>query len=143
MTTAFAHDHVGITIRPEDLDATIEWYSAHLGFRVDRSFESHGMTFTFLVCANAKIELLTGASRRTAVIDDVLTSMDPARLHHICLAVQDLDAAIAQLEANGVSLIGGPMDVADIGQRIAFITDNVGTIIELTEPGTWASTDVS
>jgi len=30
------------------------------------------------------------------------------------------------------------MKVADIGQRIAFISDNLGNIIELAEPGTWA-----
>jgi predicted enzyme related to lactoylglutathione lyase len=63
--------------------------------------------------------------------------MDPSRLHHFCLAVNDLDDATAQIEATGVALIGGPMDIEDIGQRIAFITDNLGTIIELTSPGTW------
>lgn len=29
------------------------------------------------------------------------------------------------------------MEVAEIGQRIAFVTDNLGNIIELAEPGTW------
>ena len=29
------------------------------------------------------------------------------------------------------------MKIPEIGQRIVFITDNVGTIIEVTEPGTW------
>jgi len=28
------------------------------------------------------------------------------------------------------------MEVPEIGQRIGFITDNTGNIIELTEPGT-------
>lgn len=63
--------------------------------------------------------------------------MDPSRLHHFCLAVEDLDATVARLGDLGVALIGGPMAIEEIGQRIAFITDNVGTIIELTEPGTW------
>jgi predicted enzyme related to lactoylglutathione lyase len=63
--------------------------------------------------------------------------MDPARLHHFCIAVDDLDAAVADLRDRGVSLIGGPMHVAQIGQRLAFITDNLGNIIELAEPGTW------
>ena len=31
------------------------------------------------------------------------------------------------------------MEIPEIGQRIAFATDNVGTIIELAEPGTWPS----
>jgi hypothetical protein len=35
----------------------------------------------------------------------------------------------------GIQPISGPTDVPDIGQRFAFITDNCGNIIELTEPG--------
>jgi hypothetical protein len=31
------------------------------------------------------------------------------------------------------------MEIPEIGQRIAFVTDNVGTIIELTTPGIWPS----
>ena len=137
MTFSITYDHVGITVTPDDLDATIAWYGEHLGFTVDKQFRSHGTTFTFLVSGDAKVELLAGASDGPASTINVLTSMDPSRLHHFCLAVNDLDDAIAQLEATGVALIGGPMDIEDIGQRIAFITDNLGTIIELTSPGTW------
>jgi len=63
----------------------------------------------------------------------------PANLHHFCLAVTDLDAVVSQLLELDVSLIGGPMEIPEIGQRIAFVTDKVGTIIELAEPGTWPS----
>jgi catechol 2,3-dioxygenase-like lactoylglutathione lyase family enzyme len=140
MTITLTHDHVGITVGRESLDATIDWYSRNLGFAIERRFDSHGTTFVFLVSGQAKIELVVGASRpHEAPADNILTSMDPERLHHFCVAVEDLDTAVSQLRDNGVSLIGGPMDVAEIGQRIAFITDNLGTIIELTEPGTWAA----
>lgn len=44
--------------------------------------------------------------------------------------------ALAELRHRDVQPVGEPMEVAEIGQRIAFITDNIGTIIELTEPGT-------
>jgi catechol 2,3-dioxygenase-like lactoylglutathione lyase family enzyme len=140
MTISLTHDHVGITVGRESLDATIDWYSRNLGFAIERRFDSHGTTFVFLVSGQAKIELVVGASRpHEAPADNILTSMDPERLHHFCVAVEDLDTAVSQLRDNGVSLIGGPMDVAEIGQRIAFITDNLGTIIELTEPGTWGA----
>jgi catechol 2,3-dioxygenase-like lactoylglutathione lyase family enzyme len=139
MTFIFSHDHVGITVTPEDLDTTIEWYSGNLGFTVDQKFESHSTTFVYLVAGDVKIELLAGASNRGARVDNVLTSMDPQRLHHFCLAVQDLDATVSQLRERDVQVIGGPMDIPEIGQRIAFVTDNLGTIIELAEPGTWPS----
>jgi len=139
MTFTFSHDHVGITVTPQDLDATIAWYSRNLGFAVDQRFEAHGTTFVYLAAGDAKIELLAGAAERGPATDDVLTSMDPSRLHHFCLAVADLDAAVSRLLELDVPLIGGPMQLPQIGQRAAFITDNVGTVIELTEPGTWPS----
>ena len=140
MTFAFSHDHVGITVTPADLDATIAWYSRHLGFTVDQRFESHGTALVYLTAGDVKIELLAGASNRgRAPAGNVLTSMDPSRLHHLCLAVADLDVAVAELHELGVPLIGGPMNIAETGQRIAFVTDNVGTIIELATPGTWPS----
>ena len=108
-----------------------------LGFTVERRFDSHGTTFVFLVSGSVKIEILAGASTRQAPTVDVLRSMDPGRLHHFCIAVEDLDASVSQLRELGVELIGGPMRVAAIGQRIAFIGDNLGNIIELAEPGTW------
>jgi catechol 2,3-dioxygenase-like lactoylglutathione lyase family enzyme len=137
MSISFSHDHVGLSVTAEDLGATIEWYSSKLGFAIDQRFDSHGTTFVFLLSGDVKIELMAGASSRQAPTEDVLTSMDPARLHHFCLAVEDLDAATSKLGEQGVDLIGGPLQVADIGQRIAFITDNLGNIIELAEPGTW------
>jgi catechol 2,3-dioxygenase-like lactoylglutathione lyase family enzyme len=140
MTITFSHDHVGITVTPADLEATIAWYSRHLGFIVDQRFESHGTTFVYLTASDAKIELLAGASDRGETrAGNVLRSMDPSRLHHLCLAVADLDLAVSRLLELDVPLIGGPMEIPEIGQRIAFVTDNVGTIIELTEPGTWPS----
>lgn len=136
MTFTFSHDHVGITVAPLDLDATIAWYSRTLGFTVDQRFEAHGTTFVYLIAGDAKVELLAGAAHRGPATDNILTSMDPSRLHHFCLAVADLDAALSRLVELDVPLIGGPMELPQIGQRAAFITDNVGTIIELTEPGT-------
>ncbi len=137
MTLTFSHDHVGITVTPEDLDATIAWYARNLGFAVERKFESHGTTFVFLTAGDVKIELLAGASNRGAApTDNILTSMRTSRLHHFCLAVADLDGALSRLLELDVPLIGGPMEIPATGQRIAFVTDNVGTIIELSDPGT-------
>jgi catechol 2,3-dioxygenase-like lactoylglutathione lyase family enzyme len=137
MSISFSHDHVGISVTPEDLDATIEWYSGKLGFTVDQRFDSHGTTFVYIVSGDVKIELLAGASSRQTPTTNIMTSMDPSRLHHICVAVEDLDAAVSELSDLDVDLIGGPMEIPEIGQRIAFITDNLGNIIELAEPGTW------
>ncbi|GAA4309669.1 VOC family protein [Actinomadura luteofluorescens] len=136
MSIAFSHDHIGLSVTSEDLEPTIDWYCRTLGFTVERRFDTHGMIFAFLICGDVRIELMATASKRQAPTGDILSSMDPARVHHFCLAVTDLDAAVSELRDRGVNLIGGPMAVAEIGQRVAFITDNLGNIIELAEPGT-------
>lgn len=139
MSISLSHDHVGLSVPPEDLDDTIAWYSRTLGFTVDRRFESYGTTFVYIVRGDVKIELMAVASIRQVPADDLLSSLAPARLHHFCFAVTDLDAAVSELRELGVALIGGPITVPEIGQRVAFISDNLGNIIELTEPGTWPS----
>jgi len=53
----------------------------------------------------------------------VLTSVDPSRLHHFCLAVADLDAAVSRLLELDVPLTGGPMEIPETGHRIAFVTE--------------------
>ena len=124
---------------PDDLDDTLDWYSSKLDFAVDRRFVVYGTTFAFIVSGGVKIELVADASRRDeAPAGDLLASLDPERLHHFCISVEDLDATVSRLRDRDVELIAGPMDVPAIGRRIAFITDNIGNVIELAEPGTWA-----
>ncbi len=38
------------------------------------------------------------------------------------------------VDHRNAQLISGPMEVPVIGRRIAFVTDNVGTVIELSGP---------
>jgi catechol 2,3-dioxygenase-like lactoylglutathione lyase family enzyme len=137
MSHTFTQDHVGITLTPDDLDATIDWYSSKLDFTVARRYDTHGITFAFITNGNVKIELMSAAAHSQGVsIDNIFATLDPERLHHICLAVEDLDTTLSQLADRDVQPLGEPMDVPEIGQRIGFITDNIGNIIELTEPGT-------
>ena len=139
MPHTFTHDHVGITLTRDDLDATIDWYTSKLDFTLANRYDTHGITFAFVTNGNVKIEFMSAATRpQEASIDNIFATLDPGRLHHICLAVEDLDMTLGQLAERDVPTLGEPMDVPEIGQRIGFITDNVGNIIELTEPGTSA-----
>lgn len=136
MSISLTHDHVGMSVTHENLDATIRWYESRLAFCVEQRFDVHGTTFAFLARDDVRIELVTGASdRHSAAPSDISTSHTNERLHHFCVAVDDLDATLAELRDRDVPLIGGPMDVPVIGQRIAFVTDNLGNIIEFTQPG--------
>ena len=55
-------------------------------------------------------------------------------LDHIGFEVKDLDAFVKKLQADGIKLDSGPTDMTkQFGLKIAFLTDPVGTRIELTE----------
>jgi methylmalonyl-CoA epimerase len=131
---ALKHDHVGISVT--DVDAAVEWYSQKLDFSIEHRFETHGLTIAFLINGTAKLELLSGATESSPAITDVRNSLSPARLHHVCIAVDNLDATLEELRTRGVTILGEPFDVPPIGQRVAFISDNSGNVIEITQPGT-------
>ncbi|MEV7327476.1 VOC family protein [Micromonospora sp. NPDC093244] len=133
MTINVRHDHVGITVAPEHLDTTIAWYAEKLDFTVTQQFHAHGSTFTFMTNGDTRIEIISaGAETRNRVPTNLPASHDVERLHHFCVAVENLDDVLAQLLKRDVTPIAGPMHIDRIGRRIAFVTDNVGTIIELT-----------
>jgi catechol 2,3-dioxygenase-like lactoylglutathione lyase family enzyme len=135
MDFRFRHDHVGITLAAEHLDATIAWYGDHLDFVVLDRFEAAGSSFTFIGNGDSKIELISAGAHADPAppAASLPASHDVERLHHLCLAVADLDATVAELTRRDVPIFAGPMTVDRIGQRIAFVRDNVGTIIELTQ----------
>jgi predicted enzyme related to lactoylglutathione lyase len=68
------------------------------------------------------------------------TQPDPPRVpslnhvfDHISFEVKDLDELCRKLEANGVKLDMKIMDAKSIGLKVTFVTDPIGTRIELTQ----------
>jgi methylmalonyl-CoA epimerase len=135
MAIGFNHDHVGISVT--NVDDAVEWYSQKLDFGIQQRFETHGLTIAFLARGDAKLELLGGGATETSpAVTDLASSLNPARLHHFCIAVDDLDATLEELRTRGVTILREPFDVPAIGQRVAFVNDNSGNVIEITQPGT-------
>jgi methylmalonyl-CoA epimerase len=133
MPIALRHDHVAL--RVADYDATVRWYADVLGFRVETQWENGGLRVAFLRHGDARLEILGGASPDPQPEDgDLAASLRRAGLHHFCLAVDDLDAAVAELRRRGVPTLAEPVDVAPIGRRIAFVKDNGGNLIQLSGP---------
>jgi catechol 2,3-dioxygenase-like lactoylglutathione lyase family enzyme len=135
MTLTFSHDHIGITLAAEHLESTIAWYENKLDFTVAEQFSAGESVFTFITNGDVKIELISAGAvtdPRTAAAT-LPGSHDYERLHHVCLSVTDLEGALADLADREVPVFAGPLQIDRIGQRIAFVRDNVGTIIELTQ----------
>lgn len=126
-------DHVALAV--EDIDASITWYTKALGFslldRSDISGDHSSMVYAVLKCGSSTIVLVQGTSPESQVSKFIETF--GTGMHHIALAVSDLDAALAR-----VSNAGGHTDtpiIADEGIRQTFLHRDpvTGIRIELIE----------
>ena len=96
-------DHVGIAVK--DLAAALAFYRDALGLEVEAPEEvaSQQVRAHFLPVGEARLELLEATAPDSAIAKYV-EKRGPG-LHHITLRVDDIHAALAQLEARGARLI--------------------------------------
>jgi methylmalonyl-CoA epimerase len=125
-------DHIGIAVA--NLGRAIEAYQA-LGFTIETAHDvpSEKVKAAFLPVGETRLELLEPTDK-TSVIARFLEKR--AGLHHVCLTVEDLDAALGELKARGVTLIDETPRAGAGGCRVAFVHPRwtYGVLVELKEP---------
>ncbi|WP_295563000.1 VOC family protein [uncultured Sphingomonas sp.] len=124
--------HIGVIV--QDLDATIAWYERHLGFAVLSTFGLPGAQVAFIGRGAVKLELfqIDGAAPMAPERKEVLSNLRIGGINHFAISVDDIDATLAELLANGVEQAYPVSDVPDgSGDRWVFIRDNEGMLIEL------------
>jgi methylmalonyl-CoA/ethylmalonyl-CoA epimerase len=126
-------DQVGIAV--EDLDATLDLYARAFGIRpVSREHVEHdGVEEAMLDIGGVHLQLVQSA-RADSPIERFIERRGPG-LHHLGIAVRDLDAALAHLRSEGVELIDETPRTGGGGHRIAFVhpRSTGGILIELIE----------
>ena len=125
-----------IAVKVPDIEAAVSFYQQHLNAEridnnvdVERSEESNSeaVTYVALKIGDKRLYVFDRAPyEATGTIDDV-----PDGVLHFGYMVDDVAAAVDQLERAGVSIFMKPVDFDDL--RIAFFTDPAGTRIELIE----------
>lgn len=123
--------HIGIAVR--DLDEAVAFYRDVLGLRPHPPQSADGATIVGLTLGEVAIELLTAPDRESP-IGKYLARHGPG-IHHLCVRVPDLEAAIARCRAAGYRMIDeAPRPGAD-GRRIAFVHPKAtsGILLELTD----------
>ncbi|TCN39714.1 lactoylglutathione lyase/glyoxylase I family protein [Kribbella orskensis] len=139
---SFAGHHVGV--RVPDYEAAKQWYVEKLDFRVLQEWPYGDLKLAYLSPANDDdfhLELLAGpVPFPNEVLDDLGVSLQHGGYQHICVHVDNVDKAVAELARRGVDLIGDPFEIDDISRRLAFFRDPWGNMIELSEtlPGAGA-----
>jgi catechol 2,3-dioxygenase-like lactoylglutathione lyase family enzyme len=134
--TSWRGDHVGL--RVPDFDTAAAWYTGTLDFRLIRTMALGEKTLAFLAPASDdsfRIELIAGpgCAPRPAY-DQLIDTHAVAGWHHLCLRVEDVDAAIGELKRRDVRIVSEPRDAPGLALRFAFFSDPWGNLIELTQP---------
>ena len=111
--------HVGVAV--DDLEAAIELYATAFGAELTHRAmnEKDGLAAAFLRAGDAEVELLSPLREATPV-GKFLAKRGPG-LHHIAVAVPDIEKAIADARAQGLEMIDAEPRIGLHGTRIAFV----------------------
>ena len=132
--TAYKIDHLGIAV--DSIDDALAVYRA-LGLVEEKREEVPGqkVVAAFLPVGESRIELLEPTSPDSPVAKFLAKRGEG--IHHVCFAVPDLDAALADLASKGFRLIHATGVPGAGGKRVAFLHPEAGrgVLIELSEKG--------
>jgi len=123
--------HVGVAV--EDLEAAIELYTKSFGAQLTHRASNDELKAAFLAAGAAEVELLEPVGEDSPV-GKFLARRGPG-LHHIAVAVPDIDQAMAEARAGGLEMIDQEPRIGLHGTRIAFIHPRSvgGVLTELVE----------
>ena len=131
MTKPLRIDHLGIAV--PSLDAAVAAYEA-LGFRVEARHDvpTEKVRTAFLPVGESHLELLEPTDP-SSVIARFLEKR--SGLHHVCVLVDDLEQALAEMKARGVPVIDETPRTGAGGCRVAFVHPKgaAGVLLELKE----------
>ena len=134
--------HVGLTVK--NLERSFEWYTRMFG--VEPGPLNHGsgpelekgvqvpgveLSFSMIRVGNVNIELLQYHQPEGRDWDRTNGDIGSA---HICLEVDDMDAAVAELTARGAVFNGPPVTLTDgdlAGSQWAYLRDPDGIQLEI------------
>lgn len=124
-------DHLGIAVK--DLGEAVRAYEA-LGFSVEQTHDvpTEKVRAAFLPAGESHLELLEPTDP-TSVIARFLEKR--SGLHHVCVLVEDIDAALAELKQAGVPVLDEVPRPGAGGCRVAFVHPRgaAGVLLELKE----------
>ena len=64
------------------------------------------------------------------ITSDFGASLRTTGIGHFCFRIDDVDAALAEMNRRGVDTFVDAADYPDVGRRVGFVKDNNGNIIE-------------
>ena len=128
-------DHVGIAVN--SLENAIPRWTAVLGSEPagEELVVSEGVRVAFFGEGSGRVELLEPMDADSPIARHL--DRRGEGVHHVCLAVDDLDATLADLRSQGVEPIPPAVRGGSEGSRVSFLHPRTmgGVLLELRESG--------
>ena len=124
-------DHIGIAVK--SLDAAKIYETLGLTVGHTETVETQKVRTAFLSVGDSNLELLEPTSPDSPIAKFIEKRGEG--IHHICLRVDDIEAQLARLKAEGYRLINEAPVPGAHGCRVAFLHPAAGNgvLIELSE----------
>jgi methylmalonyl-CoA/ethylmalonyl-CoA epimerase len=125
-------DHIGIAVK--NLDEAVDLYKK-LGFELKEIEEvaEQKVRVAMLPVGESKIELLEATSDDSAVAKFIEKRGEG--IHHIAVNVEDIEKALENAKANGLTLIDEKPRIGAGGKKVAFVhpKSTKGVLLEFVE----------
>ncbi|KAJ1981480.1 hypothetical protein H4R35_000693 [Dimargaris xerosporica] len=125
-------NHVAIAV-PE-IDAATQFYRDVLGGQVSEkvALPEHGVYTVFVNLGNTKLELLHPYGENSPIAN-FLAKNKHGGIHHICIEVDDIHAAVKDLTAKGVRKLSPEPKIGAHNKPVMFLhpKDCGGVLVEL------------
>lgn len=129
--TSIQIDHVAVVV--EDIHAALGFWQEALGLECQeiKDIPEEAVQVAFLEVGESHIELVKPTTEDSGIAKYL--ARRGAGMHHLCLRVDDIDAAMRQMQAAGVEMINETPRVRDNGTRYAFVhpRSTGGVLVEL------------
>jgi methylmalonyl-CoA epimerase len=126
-------DHIAIVV--PNIEEALAFYQDTLGLQLTHIEEvaDQEVIVAFLPAGDSEIELVEPINN-TSGIARYMSKHGPG-IHHICIEVDDIETALAQLKGHGVELIDEEPAIGSGGKKIAFVHPHsaFGVLFELYE----------
>ena len=126
-------DHVAVVV--EDMETALYFWQDALGLSVTKteSNEAEAVDVAFLPIGESNVELLVPTTQDSGIAKYV--EKRGTGIHHLCIAVSDIEAVMANLSDRGVQLINEAPRTREDGIRYAFVhpKSTGGVLLELYE----------
>ena len=126
-------DHLGVVV--DDLQAAASTWGETLGFTLtgEEELPERGLAVRFVDTGGNRVELIA-ATREDSEVSGFLNKRGEG-LHHVCVRVDDIEAALAGMKQRGARLINETPQPGAGGSRVAFLhpKGTHGVLLELVE----------